>query len=154
MKQWLASMAAAIFFFGGVIISSKVPAQAPPSPATGQDSLAQALGFIREAKRNYQTSVRDYTCIFVTKEVFKGKPADDQYIQMKFRQAPFSVSMKWLRPASTAGQEVVYVHGKNNNQLRVHNKGILGVAGFVVPGTRVDVMVILNEAATSMAMPK
>jgi hypothetical protein len=101
------------------------------APAQAPDSAAQAYAWIKEAQRNYQTVVKDYTCIFVTKEVLKARGSDDQFMQLKFRQTPFSVSMKWLGPPRLAGQEVVFVNGKNNNKLRVQSKGILGVAGFV-----------------------
>lgn len=108
--------------FGCTLLS--LSAQAP-------DPAAQAYGWIKEAQRNYQTVIKDYTCIFVAKENLKGRANEDQFMQLKFRQAPFSVSMKWLGPARMAGQEVAFVHGKNANKLRVQSKGILGVAGFV-----------------------
>jgi hypothetical protein len=99
--------------------------------AQGPDASAQAYAMIKEAQRNYQTVVKDYTCLFVARENLKGRMNEDQFMQLKFRQQPFSVSMKWLGPARMAGQEVAFVHGKHNNKLRVQSKGILGVAGFV-----------------------
>jgi len=99
--------------------------------AQASDSAAQAYAWIKEAERNYHTVIKDYTCIFVAKENIKGRANEDQFMQLKLRQRPFSVSMKWLGPARVAGQEVAFVHGKNANKLRVHSKGILGVAGFV-----------------------
>lgn len=113
--------AAFIFAFAGV--SAQAPQQADPAD--------QAMAWIKEAQRNYQTAIKDYTCMFVSKENVKGRQGEDQFIQLKFRQTPFSVAMKWVGPARMAGQEVCYVQGKNNNKLRVHSKGILGVAGFV-----------------------
>ena len=52
-------------------------------------------------------------------------------MQMKVRQQPFSVNLRWLNPKDLAGQEVVYVAGKNNGALRVHATGIRGAVGFV-----------------------
>ncbi len=104
-------------------------AQQPADPA------AQAYGWIKEAQRNYQTVVKDYTCTFVSRENLKGRMNEDQFIQLKYRQQPFSVSMKWLGPARLAGQEVAFAQGKNNNKLKVQSKGILGVAGFVAVDT-------------------
>lgn len=96
------------------------------------DPGAQALAMIQEAQRNYRAAVKDYTCVFVNKEnLVKGKPGEDQIIQMKFREQPFSVAMKWVGPKQMTGQEAVFVQGKNENKLRVQSKGILGVAGFV-----------------------
>ncbi len=99
------------------------------------DPAAQAYAYIKEAQRNYQTVVKDYTCVFVSRENLKGRMNEDQFMQLKFRAAPFSVSMKWLGPNRLAGQEVVFVQGKNANKLRVQSKGILGVAGFVAVDT-------------------
>lgn len=104
------------------------PAQQPPGDA---QALDQAIAWMQEAKRNYQSAVRDYTCIFVSRENIKGRMNEDQFMQMKFRAQPYSVYMKWLSPARLAGQEVAFVQGKNNSKLRVHSKGVLGVAGFV-----------------------
>jgi hypothetical protein len=101
-----------------------VSAQAP-------DPAAQAYAWIKDAQRNYQTAVKDYTCVFVSRENLKGRANEDQFMAFKFRQAPFSVSMKWLGPQRLAGQEVAFVQGKNQNKLKVQSKGILGVAGFV-----------------------
>jgi hypothetical protein len=106
---------------------------APLSQASAQatDPAAQAYAWIKEAQRNYQTAIKDYTCLFVARENVKGRMNEDQFMTLKFRQEPFSVAMKWLGPPRLAGQEVTFVHGKNQNKLRVQSKGILGVAGFV-----------------------
>lgn len=101
------------------------------SSAQAPDPAAQAYAWIKEAQRNYQTVVKDYTCVFVARENIKGRMNEDQYMAAKFRQAPFSVSMKWLGPQRLAGQEVCFFYGKNQNKLKVQSKGILGVAGFV-----------------------
>lgn len=110
---------------------SRRDAAAQGPVAQGADPAAQAYAFIKEAQRNYQTVVKDYTCVFVARENMKGRANEDQFMLLKFRQEPFSVYMKWLGPARMAGQEVAFVHGKNQNKLKVHSKGILGVAGFV-----------------------
>jgi hypothetical protein len=118
--RFRASLAVSALAFSFLGLSAQAP-----------DPAAQAYAWIKEAQRNYQTVVKDYSCVFVAKENVKGRMNEDQFMQLKFRQQPFSVSMKWLGPARLAGQEVAFVHGKNNNKLRVQSKGILGVAGFV-----------------------
>lgn len=117
-----------------LVVSLFAMVAAAAALAQGQpaaDAGAQAYAMILEAQRNYRAAIKDYTCVFVNKENLKGKPGEDQIIQMKFREQPFSVAMKWLGPKQMAGQEAVYVHGKYDNKLRVQSKGILGVAGFV-----------------------
>ena len=111
-----------------LVLAGRGPAQ---QAATDSQALDQALAWMQEAKRNYTSVVRDYTCIFVSRENIKGRMNEDQFMQMKFRAQPYSVYMKWLSPSGLAGQEVAFVQGKNNNKLRVHSKGVLGVAGFV-----------------------
>jgi hypothetical protein len=118
---------------------STASAQGPPGPppaqvipvARQQDDATTALGWILEAQRNYRAAVRDYTCNFIAHENMKKGPVEDQIIQMKFRQQPFSVYMKWARPNSMDGQEVAYVQGKNGDKLRVRNIGLLKAVGFM-----------------------
>ena len=50
---------------------------------------------------------------------------------MTVRCEPFSVHMRFTAPMNVAGQEVCYVHGKNNNQLRVKGSGLKSAIGFV-----------------------
>jgi hypothetical protein len=114
---------------GSLTLVEQGPAQ-QPSSADAQ-ALDQAIAWMAEAKRNYQAVVRDYTCIFVSRENIKGRMNEDHFIQLKFRSQPYSAYMKWLGPKRLAGQELAFVQGKNNNKLRVHSKGVLGVAGFV-----------------------
>ena len=112
--------------------SSPSSAQFPtaPPPVRPVDDAPRAYQYIQEAIRNYQM-VRDYSCMFVAHENLPGKKGEDQIIEMKFRQQPFSVYMKWARPKSMEGQEVAFVDGKNGNNLRVRNPGLLKVAGFM-----------------------
>ena len=43
-----------------------------------------------------------------------------------FREKPFSVHMKWLSPEKSRNQEVIYVQGQNNGNMRVKSRGPLG----------------------------
>jgi uncharacterized protein DUF1571 len=121
-----------------LVADSQVSAQAPPTAPVVQqaavrpvDEAATAMGWIQEAQNNYRTAIRDYKCVFVARENLHGKQGEDQIIHMKLRQQPFSVYMNWARPKSMEGQEVAYVQGKNGNNLRVRNPGLLRVTGFM-----------------------
>ncbi|MFO0964337.1 MAG: DUF1571 domain-containing protein [Gemmataceae bacterium] len=93
-------------------------------------ALDQPLGILYEARKAY-AGVRDYSATLVKRESLATN-SEDNIIQFKFRQAPYSVYMRWLSPSKFKGQEVAYVHGQNRNKLRVHAKGLLkGMAGFV-----------------------
>src|SRR5438067_11406711 len=102
----------------------------PPTPAgMPANSMDVPLQVINEAARSVQ-AVRDYSCLFVKQEQIKGQLQPENLIAMRVRNHPFSVYLKWLAPKTSAGQEVCYVAGKNNGQMRVHSPGVLGIVGF------------------------
>ncbi len=107
------------------------PTAGAPAPAQQASPMDGPLRLIQEAQQAYQ-NVRDYTCLLIKRERINGKLPPDNVIEMKVRAQPFSVYLRWLQPRSEAGQEVCYVAGKNNGQMRVHPKGVVGsVAGFI-----------------------
>jgi hypothetical protein len=107
--------------------SAPPPGAAPPPVANPLDA---PLRLLSEAYQAYQ-KVNDYTCTLVKQERVKGRLQEQNVIQMKFRQQPFSVYMRWLAPKSFAGQEVCFVAGRNNNMMRVRSAGVLGGFGFM-----------------------
>ena len=121
-----------------VAATGQAPPPNPPAvpPPAGQPAvpapLDQAIAWLHEAKRNY-SAVKDYTCTLISRESIRGKlQKEDNVIQMKFKAAPMSVYMRWLAPSESKNQEVAFVAGKNNNQMRVHSKGLLkGAVGFM-----------------------
>jgi hypothetical protein len=72
---------------------------------------------------------RDYTCLFIKKERLRGQLQPDNLIEMKVRNQPFGVYLRWLAPKELEGQEACYQAG--HNTMRVHSTGLAGVAGFV-----------------------
>jgi Protein of unknown function (DUF1571) len=88
-------------------------------PAAARVSeLDQPIAWLQEARRNY-TVVKDYTCTLVTQENVNGKLLERNVMQMKMKTEPFSVYMRWLAPKKNETQEVAFMHGKNNNKMRV-----------------------------------
>jgi hypothetical protein len=61
----------------------------------------------------------------------RGQLQPEQTILMSVRARPFSIDLRFLAPPSVAGQEACYVTGRNNGMMRVHAKGIAGLAGFI-----------------------
>jgi len=98
--------------------------------ATAQSQLDTPLRLVAEARQTY-AQVSTYTCTLISQERVRGKLLPENVISMSFRGQPFSVYMRWLGPKEFAGQEVAYVHGRNNGMMRVHAKGVLGALGFV-----------------------
>jgi hypothetical protein len=92
--------------------------------------MDRPLQLVNEARQAF-AGVRDYSCVLLVQERVRGQLQPEHMIDMKVRSQPFSVYMRWLGPRQFAGQEACYVAGRNNNQMRVHSRGILGAVGFV-----------------------
>jgi len=67
---------------------------------------------------NYARSYKDYTCTLVKQERISGTLGAEQEIQTKYKEAPFSVAMRWTKNAPI-GDQVLYVEGKYNNNMLV-----------------------------------
>jgi hypothetical protein len=109
--------------------SGQPPPPTPQAPAAASP-LDEPLRLIGTARQTYQ-GVRDYTCLFVKREVIRGAMQPENLITMKVRTQPFSVYLRWHSPKQFQGQEACYVQGRNNNQMRVRSPGLLGAVGFV-----------------------
>jgi hypothetical protein len=109
----------------------------PPVLATGQaprtggeNSMDYPLRLIGESRQSFR-QVRDYTCTMIKQERVRGQLQPENVITLSVRQQPFSVYMLWHSPREFANQEVCYVVGKNQGNMRVHSSGVLGAVGFV-----------------------
>ncbi len=104
-----------------VIVPGTPATNAPPPPPAREaaSALDQPLQWLQEARKSY-AGIRDYTCTLLKQERMRGRLQDQNIIVMKFRAQPFSVYMRWLSPQPSAGQEVAFIYGRNNNQMRVH----------------------------------
>lgn len=89
----------------------------------------QLLGAMEAA----YASVKDYTATLLKQERVKGKLLPRETIQVKFRR-PFSIYMKWTG-AEKAGQEVLYVRGRNDGQMRAHPGSFPDVTVSLKPGS-------------------
>jgi hypothetical protein len=122
--------------------TNPAPAASPPSTTP----MDQPVRLLAEAKQSFQ-GVRDYTCLFIKRERLRGQLQADNLIEMKVRNQPFSVYLRWLGPKPFEGQEACYVAGRNNNMMRVHSTGLASVAGFVSVDLR-DPRVMQNSRHT------
>jgi hypothetical protein len=104
------------------------PAAAPPAAAASP--MDEPIRLVKQAREAY-AQVRDYSCVLVKRERVGGQLPPDNVILMNVRTRPFSVYLRWQEPRDLAGQEVCYVAGRNNGQMRVRSAGALGVVGFV-----------------------
>ena len=94
-------------------------------------SLQQALDLAREGIER-ASAIEDYTCTFLKRERVGRKLGDEQRLFMKIRHRPFSVYTRFEAPPDMAGQEAIYVEGKNDGMLIAHTTGLTGkVVGTV-----------------------
>ncbi len=105
--------------------------------AASQHPLDPAIEIAQRSLAHVQANIADYDAILVKRELVGGALTDHEYILTKVRnrkvvngqvQVPFSVYMRFLKPASVKGREVLYVEGWNNNKLMAREAGLLGKA--------------------------
>ena len=103
---------------------SAVIAKAAPAP----HPLDRALSEASIALEQMQARIFDYTATMRKVEQVNGAVGEPSYMNVKFRcprnlpagQTPFSIYMKFLKPANSAGREVVWVDGENEGKLIAH----------------------------------
>ncbi|MDZ4821059.1 MAG: DUF1571 domain-containing protein [Planctomycetota bacterium] len=131
--------------FGQVPSGNFNVATLPPASATGPAASADvspelgtltghpiepALDIAYKGMRNIKDNIKDYTCILIKRERINGELKEPEYMEAKIRHEPFSVYLKFLKPADIAGREVIYVAGANDGNLIGHEgRGFKAVFG-------------------------
>jgi hypothetical protein len=118
-----AGRAMAVGILGLLASAGRVTPQAPSPIERAGQLLAEAQASIAR--------VRDYTGTLVRQERIAGQLQPEQFIDIRVRQQPYSVALKWTSPRDLAGQEAIYIAGRNNNEIRAKGTGILAIAGYV-----------------------
>ena len=89
------------------------------------------MDFARKKLAGLRASVRDYTATLIKRERISGRLTEKEWAFVKIRQGghvdgkdvPFSVYMRFLKPKSRLGREVIWVKGQNKNRLIAHETG-------------------------------
>lgn len=104
----------------------------PGSTAVAQSPAGhdQATRLIADARASF-ARVQDYTATLVRQERIAGQMQPEQFIELRVREKPFSVYLKWTSPKQFVGQEAMYVTGKNKNQMRAKGSGLAALAGYL-----------------------
>src|SRR5947209_6142052 len=92
---WIALL---VLLMGG----AQNPPPAAPASLVATGPMDVPLRLIAEARQTYQ-GIQDYTCTFVKRERLGAQLQPEHLIAMKVRTQPFSVYMRWQRPAPTVG---------------------------------------------------
>ncbi|MCL2117586.1 MAG: DUF1571 domain-containing protein [Planctomycetaceae bacterium] len=82
-----------------------------------------------KAERPRIRAIRDYTFTLLKQESINGKMYDPSMFDMKIRNEPFSVYLKYRAPEKKAGTEAIFVKGRNNDKIQAKGVGILAIIG-------------------------
>jgi outer membrane lipoprotein-sorting protein len=100
--------------------------------AAGAHPLEPALELAAKGLASIQANIHDYSCTMVKRERIDGKLGEHQYMFAKVRREPYSVYLYFLGPEDVKGQEVIYVDGKNDNNMLAHaGSGVRAMVGTV-----------------------
>ncbi len=96
-------------------------------------------------------ALKDYEADFVKIELI-GRQTLTTRMNVKIRHAPFSVYLKFVDPH--AGREAIYVSGKNNNHVVVHDTGLAALVGtLTLDPTGSTAMEGNRHPITNMSLP-
>lgn len=122
----------------------KLPTPEPPQDRPVDDHpLRPVLRSALDSYKKVRAEVDDYTCVMVRRERVNGRLGPHEFIYAKVRHqrtdgerlvVPFSVYLKFLKPRSVVGREVLYVEGENDNQMFARRGG----TRFAFVTTRLD----------------
>jgi hypothetical protein len=111
-----------------------------PAAKPAPHPLDRAISIAADSLTSMRTDIVDYTAVLRKRERVKGTVGKPSYISLKVRcprvgeqgvESPFSIYMKFLKPNDTAGREVIWVDGVNDNKLMVHEaRGLIGMKTF------------------------
>ncbi len=120
---------------GGRLVAATVadPAKTPPAETlTTLEGLARTdpMGLLERCLAHYDRTVDDYTCRFIKRERIDGRLEAAQEIDVRFRDEPFSVAMRW-RENAPAADRCLYVAGLYDGNMLLRPKGLLSLVGTV-----------------------
>lgn len=132
-RTFLTDTCAAVAALGtGVIVGQNLFADRPQIASRIAETpmmhpLTPALKMGTDAMEALE-AIDDYQAIFTKREMINRKLQETR-MELKLREKPFSVYLKFIQPH--AGREVLYVAGNNDGKLQVHDVGIAGLAGTI-----------------------
>lgn len=100
----------------------------PGRPARAAEPPTDPWELARQASKKL-AEVRDSTCVFLKTERVGKDVLPTQAIELKVRQKPFSVHMRWLE-APQKGREVIYQKGRFGDKLVARLGDLFGFGGI------------------------
>jgi outer membrane lipoprotein-sorting protein len=89
-------------------------------------TLPEVLETARQALKEIESNVRDYSAVIVSQERI-GNKLVERTMFVKIREKPFSAYLYFLAASNEdiKGREVLYIQGRNNGNLTAHTPGLL-----------------------------
>ena len=99
------------------------------TPTVSEHPLMPVIRWAERERPRVAAEIKDYTAIMMKQENINGELQDAQIMDIKLRQEPFGVYLKFRWPKKVNGQEAIYVHGRNDNKAIVHGVGAERIMG-------------------------
>ncbi len=102
---------------------------------TPEHPLDRALEIAQNSLVDCRANISDYTALMVKREQVGGELGEHEFMEAKIRNRkvidgkivqPLSVYLKYLKPSSVKGREVIYVEGQNEGNVIAHEGGFKG----------------------------
>ncbi|KAA1258831.1 hypothetical protein LF1_13550 [Rubripirellula obstinata] len=102
---------------------------------TTQHPLDRALDLARTSLVGCRANVNDYTATLIKRERIGDTLGEHEFMEVKVRNRkqsggqitqPLSVYIRFLKPSSVKGREVIYVENQNEGNLIAHEGGFKG----------------------------
>jgi hypothetical protein len=112
------------------------------SASEKQHPLDPAIKVAREGLDYIRENVQDYTCTIIKRERVNEVLGEYQFMTAKIRhqrenngtvEVPFSVYLKFMKPKSVEGREVIWIAGRNDGKFVVHESGLLNFKRVWLP---------------------
>lgn len=127
-RTLLTLLAAVVALTAGAAHAQERTASRPvPDGAAAEHPLQTPIRLARASLKVAET-YQDYEASFARREQV-GTQTYSSTMKMRFRRKPFSVYLRFLREHD--GREVMYVDGRNQNQMLAHDTGFRGLFGTV-----------------------
>lgn len=110
--------------------------------------LYPVLQLANKAHASIAANINDYTCTIVRRERIAGKLNSHEFINAKIRHhqsdktgvnEPFSVYLRFTKPARVEGREALFVEGENGGRVFVRRGGerMAHLSTFIKPDSRI-----------------
>jgi hypothetical protein len=130
---WIISLFVSVACSGATSAQAEAAEAAPmPTPKDNLHPLDPALEIARDSLEHIQSNVHDYTAIMTKRCRVDGElsPYQQAFVKIRNRRidgdraVPMSVYLKFRRPDSIKGREVIWVEGRNGGKMIAHDTGL------------------------------